>query len=135
VPQVSVLAPIFYAPAAPRTHLTLFADDTCINVTEKHECHVLNKLQCSLTAVGSWCEDLNIKINAGKTQAIYFSRRLRNPEYELQLNGQNVHFVNNAKHFGVIFDRRMTWGLHIEQTTAKALGTYIRMYSLSKASI
>jgi hypothetical protein len=82
VPQGSVLAPILYslyindAPAAPGTHLALFADDTCIYATEKHERRVFKKLQRGLTAMGSWCQHWNIKINEGKAQAIYFSRRL-----------------------------------------------------------
>jgi hypothetical protein len=92
VPQGSVITPVLYnlyindAPAAPGTHLPLFADDTCIYATEKQERRVLNKLQRGLTAVGSRYEDWNIKINEGKTQAIYFSSRRRNPEHELQLN-------------------------------------------------
>jgi hypothetical protein len=64
----------------PGTQLALFADDTCIYATERHERRVFNKLQRGLTAVGSWCQRWNIKINEGKTQAIYFSRRPRMPE-------------------------------------------------------
>jgi hypothetical protein len=85
VPQGSVLAPIFYslhkkdAPTATGTHLALFADDACIYATEKHERHVLCKLQRGLTAVNSWCQRWNMKIDEGKTQAIYFSRRVRIP--------------------------------------------------------
>jgi retron-type reverse transcriptase len=51
VPQGSVLAPILYNLyindnlVAPGTHLALFADDTYIYTTEKHERHVLSKLQ------------------------------------------------------------------------------------------
>jgi hypothetical protein len=74
-----------------------------------------------------------MKINEGKTQAIYFSRRLRVPEDELQVNGQDVSFVNNATYLGVIFDRKMTWRLHIERTMAMALRTYLRTYSLYKS--
>jgi hypothetical protein len=43
VPQDSILAPVLYslyindAPEAPGTKLALFADDTCIYATEKHE--------------------------------------------------------------------------------------------------
>jgi hypothetical protein len=61
VPQGSVLAPILHtlrtndAPAAPATHLALFADCTCIYASEKHERHVLCKLQGGLIAVNSWC--------------------------------------------------------------------------------
>jgi hypothetical protein len=46
------------------------------------------------------------------------------------LNGRNIPFANNVKHLGVIFDKRMTWRLHIEKTEAKAFRTFIRLYSL-----
>jgi hypothetical protein len=91
------------------------------------------KFQLGLTAVGSWCQRWNIKIKEGKTQAIYFSKRLRMPEDDLQLNGWNIPFVNSVKYLGVVFDRRMTWRLHIEKIAAKALGTYIRAYSIFKS--
>jgi hypothetical protein len=64
VSQGSVLAPILHslyindAPLPPRTYLPLFADDTCIYMTEKCECHVLCKLQHGFTAVK--CEHWNI---------------------------------------------------------------------------
>jgi hypothetical protein len=62
-------------PMALGTHLALFADDTYIYV--KHKPCVPCKLQHSLTAVNSWCECWNIKINVGKTWTIYFTRRLK----------------------------------------------------------
>jgi hypothetical protein len=85
VPQGSVLAPVLYslyindASAVPGIYLALFADNTCIYATEKHKRRVLNKLQHGLTAVRSWCQRWNIKINEGKTQAICLSRRRRMP--------------------------------------------------------
>jgi hypothetical protein len=139
VPQGSVLAPVLYslyindAPATPGIHLALFADDTCVYATEKHERRVLNKLQRGLIDVGSWCQRWNIKINEGKTQAIYFSKRRRMPANDLQLNGRNIPFVNSVKYLGVIFDRRMTLGLHIAKTAAKTLGPYIRTYSIFRS--
>jgi hypothetical protein len=60
--QGSVLGPLSYSlhrndgPAAPRTHLALFADDTSIYATEKHERRILCKLQRGLTVVKSWRE-------------------------------------------------------------------------------
>jgi hypothetical protein len=139
VPQGSFLDPVLYslyinyAPAAPRIHLALFADDTCVYATEKHERRVLNKLQRGLTAVGSRCQRSNIKINEAKTQAIYFSKRRRMSRDDLQLNGRHIPFVNSVKYLGVIFDIRMTWRPHIGKIAAKALGTYIRTYSIFKS--
>jgi hypothetical protein len=121
VPQSSVLAPILYSlyindvPASPGTLLALFADDTYIYATEKHERCVLCKLQRELTAVNSWDERWNIRINEGKIQAIYFTRRLRVSDDVLQLNGRDIPFVNNVMYLGVTFDRRMTWRHHIER--------------------
>jgi hypothetical protein len=51
----------------------------------------------------------------------------------LTLNGRNIPFVNSVKYIGVIFDKRMTWRLHIEKIEAKAFETFIRLYSLSKS--
>jgi hypothetical protein len=139
VPQGSVLSPTLYsiyindAPQSPGVHLALFADDTCIYATDRKEGYVLRKLQGGLTSVGSWCERWNIRINEDKTQAIYFSRGNKPPETSLTLNGRNIPFVNNIKYLGVIFDRKITWRLHIEAIEAKAFRTFIRVYSLFKS--
>jgi hypothetical protein len=51
----------------------------------------------------------HVNINEGKTQAICFSRRLKVPDDILQLNGQDIDFVNNEHtYLGVTFDRRTT---------------------------
>jgi hypothetical protein len=137
VPQCSVLPPILYslydASAAPETHLSLFADDICIYRSQKHERRVLCKLQRGLTALKSWCERRYVKINEGKTPAIYFSRRLIVSDDVLQLKARDITFVKNIIYLGVTFHRKMTWRLHIERTVAKALRTYIRSYSLFKS--
>jgi hypothetical protein len=83
--------------------------------------------------MSAWCERRNIKINEEKTQAIYFSRQRRPPDSLLTLNGRKIPFVNNVKYLGVIFDKRITWSLHVETIDAKAFGTFIRLYSLFKS--
>jgi hypothetical protein len=78
----------------------------------------------------TWCKCWNRKISEEKTQAIYFSHRLRllNPRYIL--DGQNIPFISHLKYLGVIFDKRITWRLHIEMIEAKAFRTFNRMYSI-----
>jgi retron-type reverse transcriptase len=79
VPQGSVLSPTLYSihvyindtPRTPDVYLGLFADDTCIYATDRKEGYVLRKLQRGLSAIETWCERWNIKINEDKTQAIY----------------------------------------------------------------
>jgi hypothetical protein len=98
--------------------------------TDRKEGYVLRKLQRGLSAIETWCERWNIKINKDKTQAIYFAYRLRPPEDHLTLNVRNIPFVNHVKYICVIFDERITWRLQSEMIEAKALRTFIRKYSL-----
>jgi hypothetical protein len=83
------------------------------------------------------CSEVSVLLRRGvsagtqksiKTQAIYFSHILRPPEAHLTLNGRNIPSVIHVKHLGVIFDKRITWRLHIEMTEAKAFRTFIRIY-------
>jgi hypothetical protein len=113
---------------------TVPADDTRIYATETHERRVLCRVRRSLTAVNSWCECRNIKINEGRTGDL-FLHKTRVPDDVLQLNGRDIPFVNNVtyEYLGVIFDRRRAWRHHIESTVAKALSTYVRTYSLFKS--
>jgi hypothetical protein len=74
--QGSVLSPTLYSlyindtPQTLGIYLALFADDAYLYSTDHEEGHVLRKLQRGLTAMESWCERWNIKINDEKTQAI-----------------------------------------------------------------
>jgi hypothetical protein len=139
VSQGSVLSPTLfdtYINDAPQTygvHLALFADDTCLNATDNKEGFVLRKLQRGLSSMETWCERWKIRINKDKTRGIYFSRSRRPPESRLTLNGRNIPFVNSVKYLGVIFDKKVTWRLHIEMMEAKAFRTFIGIYSLYKS--
>jgi hypothetical protein len=83
-----------------------------------------------LLGLEEWSKRWNTKINANKTQAIYFSHRIRPPESFLTLKGRNIPFVNNVKYLGVIFDKKITWRSHIELIETKAFRAFITTYSL-----
>jgi hypothetical protein len=51
----------------------------------------------------------------------------------LTLNGKDIQIVNSIKYLGVIFDKKITWRLHIQMIEAKAFITFIRVYSLLKS--
>jgi hypothetical protein len=114
-------------PAAPAAHLPLFADGTCVYTTEKHERRVLCKLQRGLTAVNSWCECWNIKINGGKTQKTW-------RPWRRTITKRTRYFLcKQCNLFLCHFCRRMTWRHHIERTFARALRSDISTYSLFRS--
>jgi hypothetical protein len=41
--------------------------------------------------------------------------------------------LNHVKYLGVISGKTITWGLYIEMTEAKAVGTFLRAYFLFKS--
>jgi hypothetical protein len=55
--------------------------------------------------------------------------------YHLTFNETNIPFVNGAKYLGVIFDKRVTWRVHIEMIKAKAFRTFVGVYSLFRSNI
>jgi hypothetical protein len=129
VPQGSVLSPTLYNLYKNETlethdiHLTLFVDDTCLYATERKEGYVLKKAQCGLNSMAACCERWEFEINEDNAQAIYFSHRNRPPYSLLTLNGRNIPFVNSVKYLGVIFDKKITWKLHIETIETKLIVT------------
>jgi hypothetical protein len=86
------------------------------------------KLQRGLSAVETWCERWDIKLNEDKTQAIYFSHRFRLSD----AHGRNNPFVNHVKYLDVLFDKSITWRLHVEMFEAKDFRTLAGMCSLFK---
>jgi hypothetical protein len=138
VPQGSVLSPTLFKmyindmPQAIGVHLALFADDTCLYAIECKDGYVLRKLQRGLNSMVEWSKRWNIKLNEDKTQAIYYSHRIRLPGSLLTINGLIIPFVNNVKYLSVIFDRKITWRLHIKTIETKAFRAFIRTYFLFK---
>jgi hypothetical protein len=92
-----------------------------------------SKLQRCLTAIETRCESWKLNTSKDKIQVIYFSHRLRPCEDHRTLNEPNIAFVNLVKYLGVIFDKRITRRLHIEMIESKAIGKFIRIYSLFKS--
>jgi hypothetical protein len=97
-------------------------------VTDRKEGYVLRKLQGGLSAIETWYECWNIKINEDKTQAFSSLIELGPLEAHRTLNGLNISFINHVKYLGVICSNSITWRLEIEMIEAKASRTFIRIY-------
>jgi hypothetical protein len=59
--------------------------------------------------------------------------RLRPPEADLILNGQNISFVSHVKYLDEFLDKRITWRLQTEMIEAKVFRTFIIIYHKFKS--
>jgi hypothetical protein len=76
------------------------------------------------------CESWNIKINGDQAQGIYFSR-CRTAWVPTYIEWTKYGIC--VKYLGVIFDKKVTWRLHIEMIETKVFKIFIRIYFLFKS--
>ena len=63
-----------------------------------------------------------IKINAEKSQAIFFTRKIipsNLPNSNLFINGTDIPWSNNVRYLGVFLDRTLTFNVHIVHIITK----------------
>jgi hypothetical protein len=71
---------------------------------------------------------------SSETSVLTRATRRNNPEDTILHSHRRENLKSyNVKYLGVIFDKRITWRLHIEGFVAKAFRTIIRLYSLFKS--
>lgn len=128
VPQGSTLSPSLYniftsdMPTPQNCELGLYADDTAIVTTSESVSTITINLKNAFNTIFKYFTQWKIKINASKTQAIFFSRK-RKPEFlpnsELNLNGQLVPWNDSIKYLGLHLDKKLTFKTHIDLTIKK----------------
>jgi Reverse transcriptase (RNA-dependent DNA polymerase) len=111
----------FDFPTAPGVELAFFADDTPVYCTSEVPDIIIRDLQSAMTSISEYFSKWKIKINASKTQSVFFTRRRTRdlPTTGLVLEGVSVEWRDETKYLGVVLDKRLTFKTHIERTTNK----------------
>jgi hypothetical protein len=134
LPQGSVLSPTLYniftadIPKDLYCMLSLFADDTGILCTSPSFKIISSRLENYLDVLKKYYKRWKIKINKDKTQAIYFTRRRSKelPNGPINIFGENIEWSKEVKYLGVILDKTLTLGQHIQQAVEK-VGKAVRI--------
>lgn len=137
VPQGSVLAPILYNiytsdfPRLNNCEFAMFADDTCIYTSDVSGFNIETQLQSALNTIQTYFTNWKIKINASKTQAVFFTRKRKVcflPSNRLIINRVQTEWKSSAKYLGVHLDKTLTFGLHIQEVINKVNRTIMILY-------
>ncbi len=136
VPQGAILSPTLYniftsdVPTSSFCKTATFADDTAIFSSSQTPDLVQIDLQHHLDSISDYCKDWKIKINATKTQAIYFSRATKNvPQSNIVLDGNSIPWSNEVKYLGVHLDKRLTFATQVSKSIEKAGLAFKILYS------
>lgn len=90
-----------------------FADDIAIYSRGNDVQQVKDRVQGALTTINNWATYWGQSLNIQKTKAMYFTNK-RNYPNNINLDGNDVEYVQKFKFLGVYFDGpRLTWKEHI----------------------
>ena len=129
-PQGSCLSPLLFnifvrnLPRATQSRTIQFADDVTQSEADKDESKVVCRLTDTFHRTKEFCIQRELIINTGKTQFIIFKspRRKLSSELEIVLDGVSIQPSHHVKLLGMILDRHLTFGDHIDNTVKKCNG-------------
>ena len=128
VPQGSILSVTCFSVAinsivkavGSSVHCSLFVDDFAIYASNHNAKKARKQLQTSIDAIYKWADKNGFTFSTSKTTAVRFTRCTKlEPILPLKLNGTIIPFQDQVKFLGVIFDKKLTWGPHIDNLKKK----------------
>lgn len=129
LPQGSILSPLLYniftSDFKPPSEIDVacYADDTALITSSKLTSALLKKMERSLTICNKYFTKWKIQMNCDKTQAIilpYNKSYKRRPNRQLQFQNNTIEVKDEVKYLGVIIDKKLNFGKHIEYSRKKA---------------
>jgi len=128
VPQGSVLSVTCFSVAinkivqavAPPVRCSLFVDDFALYCRGYSAVEVCRHIQRAINAVSKWADSRGFKFSLNKTKAVRFAGHRRIETIPtLTLKGSILPYEDQVKFLGMIFDKRLSWGPHIDSLKKK----------------
>jgi hypothetical protein len=98
-----------------------YVDDICLLSVGKFPNTISGLVQWALHTAESWCDELGLSVNHGKTGLAAFMRRRDLPGFfEPRLFGTTLHCSMSVECLGVILDSWLSWREHMDVKVRKA---------------
>ena len=67
-----------------------------------------------------WLKKSGMVLNSSKTEAAYFSTRVLTNPPQIEIDGVQIETKSHIRVLGLIFDRKMSWDVHVEKLLKEA---------------
>jgi hypothetical protein len=147
VPQGSVLGPLLFlifindiTHVVRNCKIRLFADDTCLFIEVEEPDTASDMIEEDLENLSSWANKWKVNFSPPKTEEMVITRKRVKPLHRpVSLNNVPVTRVEHHKHLGLTLSKDLTWKVHVNEISDKAvrrLGILRSLkYKLNKRSL
>jgi Rad3-related DNA helicase len=119
-------------PWRPGIEISQFADDTAACTSNKNKYSVSN-LQRYMSDLESLLYKWKMKINAGNSSAVIFTKRRQVSRNRFKLVEQEIPWSEEAKYLSIRLERRLTWKAHIKAMENKAMQRFVSLCFIFKS--
>lgn len=102
-----------------------YADDIAIICRGKFLSTICETTQYALSIVERWCEEVELGVNASKTELLLFTQRRKLDGFVApKLFGRELEMREKVKYLGVIFTSKLNWSEHIAHRINKCIRVF-----------
>ena len=126
VPQGSVLGPLLFLiyinDLSLNTSLTsiLFADDTCLFLSDKCPNRLETTINQELEKISGWLTSNKLTLNVSKSNFIlFYGKHNKIKNFHLNISGEKLQNTNTCKYLGVFIDEKLNWKHQVNVVSTK----------------
>ena len=128
VPQGSVLGPLLFllyindiSNVVTKSHIRLFADDTCLFIEVDNREQAAQDINSDLQEIQQWANKWLITFSPPKTKSLLISNKQDvNQSPHVSLNGHDIDEIQSHTYLGLRFSNDLKWTQHIDDISIKA---------------